>query len=451
MKIVAVGGSGQHAALAIARLRWIGAFPQASAVVIDADRTSAMSTSLMKMGPADLSASQHPLTGADQILAPVDLGSSGKTEFGAYLLDGAHEPGQKDVFELLFSAKQASVPIANGMYGNPAVGGTVFAASKGLKIDAAAGEPVVVIGSFVGGTGSGIMHELLEAAPAAAHRFGVFYLPWFRPKEGGGGGHDVSKDTHHRNMLHGVDHLLAHTRKALKGAVLLGLPETASAGVFKQPVPGDSVTQELPHLIHVAAAYASMKLPEKAVIHAAGAAGGTIYGLGYDPGQERGFLLNEPWHDGRSLLSRMERSREILARLNHILSEKFTGECQKWAQMKVFGGGGQTIPEAFKKTILAHIQGKPGKEEQRREDLRSQVWSNFETIRTLHQYTLEYLEHEQVFGPQPATPVIAQIKEYGPGMMDLGNRWKKAVDPGVNEAGASWNIASTFVEQLVPI
>lgn len=456
LRIVAVGGSGQHAALAMTRLAAIGAFPRAQCLVIDADADSEMSKDLMSAGVTGGRPSDHPLEGAHQIHKPLALSAAGNTTFAQYMLEGATDPLQRDVFEALFSAVQGDVKIAEGMYGNPAVGATVFLGGDGrgpigVVQGFAPGDDVVIVGSFVGGTGSGIMHELARAAPASCNRYGVFYLPWFRAGGSSGAG-SVGADTHDRNMKHGVDHLRHETMRALHKAALIGLPDSA-AGIMKKPEPQQKETHEIPHLVHVAAAYAALALGKAKRVDAHP----SILGFAYEDGAERRLLLDElQWEGGRPLRKHIERAKEIVARLDHIVGPadsggEFAEHCEKWAK-KAFMAKGQDMPPAFKETIEEHVAKQRARS--RGDDtaitlqLVGDVFARMRQLRDQLRFALRYLEDESVCG---SVPTAHTATKYSVAMIELKARWTKGLPVGEDAAGWPSAIARHFLEQLVPL
>lgn len=439
------------------RLAAIGAFPRAQCLVIDADADSKMSKDLMSAGVEGGRPQDHPLAGAHQIHKPLSLSAAGNTTFAQYMLEGATDPLQRDVFETLFSAAQGDVKIAEGMYGNPAVGATVFLGGDGQgplgEVQRMpAGDDVVIVGSFVGGTGSGIMHELAHAAPASCNRYGVFYLPWFRAGGSSGAG-SVGADIHDRNMKHGVDHLRHETMRALQKAALIGLPDSA-AGIMKKPEPKQKQTHEMPHLIHVAAAYAALALGKAKRVDAHP----SILAFAYEDGTERRVLLDElEWEGGRPLRKHIERAKETVARLDHIVGAsgqggEFAEHCEKWAKKSFLGGKGQDMPGAFRETLEKHVSKQ--RELTRGDDtaitlqLVADVFARMRHLRDQLRFSLRYLEDESVCG---SVATAHTATNYATAMIELKGRWINGLAVGEDAAGWPSAIARHFLDQLVPL
>ena len=74
--VIAVGGGGQHIALALARLMRLGALSDAKAFVIDADSESRLAFRLRTLGHTLSSGTAHPPAGAETgfpALAPAPM------------------------------------------------------------------------------------------------------------------------------------------------------------------------------------------------------------------------------------------------------------------------------------------------------------------------------------------------------------------------------------------
>ncbi len=298
--VVSVGGTGQHIALALTRLVKMGALASdIQLIAIDPDNQSDLPKTLE--APAGMRGERHPLR-MSHVYAPFDVVNVGASSFDKMFLDVDH-PEETDLFETLFDAESASIPISKGMYGTPSVGATVFAQganSAGLRDllePLKNADAVFVCGSVVGGTGAGIMHklilEILKYHPKSV--FGIFMLPWFELGASGGAKGAITPALIQRNAKHGIKFLYEHTIPRLTASLLIGYPGTTQEGVLKRITAQEGVAGEMPHYLHLAAAHAMVSLPKGYTSHY----GVKAYGMVHDT-ENPGWLLDADW-EGKSL------------------------------------------------------------------------------------------------------------------------------------------------------
>lgn len=302
---IAVGGSGQHVALALTRLVYMGALKNdIQLIAIDPDNKEALSQTLQS--PAGMSGTRHPLK-QGQVHTPFDVSKYGEKTFAQMFVDD-HNPDERDLFESMFSVEMDSIPVHKGMYGTPCVGATVFAegaqnASFTNNLSPVQNATdVFVCGSVVGGTGAGITHKLikeirtryLEPKPM----YGVFMLPWFKVQSGVETKGTVTNAIIQRNSTHGIKYFYEHTIPALTSSVLVGYPDNFQSQVLNTLLvgPGD-MGQERPHFLHLAASHGLAKL------HSGGVANRDMkaYYVSH-PREKEDWLLDETWEDGACLV-----------------------------------------------------------------------------------------------------------------------------------------------------
>ena len=175
--------------------------------------------------------------------------------------------------------------IGKGMFANPSVGSAVFASSKHGAMDplfglARTAARIFVVGSFLGGTGAGITHQLIklvrEAVGPAKPIYGSFLLRWFDlpPTTG----QTVDTATLLASMGHGLEYFYKHTKPLLDASMLVGVPDNPAPQV--KAVPAATDNDETVSLYPLLTAYGLLLLPDKTDTQARGAH--RTYGLTHD-------------------------------------------------------------------------------------------------------------------------------------------------------------------------
>lgn len=293
--VIAVGGGGQHIALAIARLMRLGALADAKAFVIDADSESRLAFRLRTFGNTVSAGIAHPLDGAETVVAPFARDTMKETQFRRIFIDDRADPLERELFELFYDEESGGVDggagatggvdIGKGMFANPSVGSAVFASSKGGAMEplfgvARTANRIFVVGSFLGGTGAGITHQLIklvrETVGPAKPIYGVFLLRWFDlpPTVG----QTVDTATLLASMGHGLEYFYRYTKGLLDASMLLGVPDNPAAQV--KAVPAAQENDETVSIYPLLAAYGLLMLPDKTDTQAR--AMHRTYGLAHD-------------------------------------------------------------------------------------------------------------------------------------------------------------------------
>lgn len=297
--LVAVGGTGQHIALAITRLVALGALrDDIELIALDADTQTPLPRKLEHAGGIQ----PHPLK-RGTVFPPFDLNRLGDRTFSQLFLDPDH-PRENALFEAMFSSGAGTIPVSKGMYGTPSVGATVFADGwqsaqlQTLLRPLQQANEVFFAGSVVGGTGAGVIHKLVSVIrDSVGYRgpmFGLFFLPWFTVAAQASGENDITQSRLLRNAQHGLRYFYEHTIPHLQASSLLGNPGDTSTGLLR-PVPvGSGDMTEKPHFLHVCAAYSLAKLPEA---HTANR-DTRVYSIVHDDARE-GWLLDLAWENTR--------------------------------------------------------------------------------------------------------------------------------------------------------
>ncbi|MDP3277900.1 MAG: hypothetical protein Q8Q09_22135 [Deltaproteobacteria bacterium] len=304
--LIAVGGSGQHVALAVARLARIGALEAPKAFVIDADR-SALAASLESFGGTVSAGATHPFPGGATVVPPFDI-DRGTTQFRSLFVDQDH-PLEEELVELFFDEEAAGsgatgrqgLDVGRGMFGNPAVGSAVFASSrnkimKPLFEVARGANRIFVVGSFLGGTGAGIIHQLARMvhrevdAKVRAQLFGAFLLRWFSlpPVQG----LTVTPETLLASEGHGLQYFFKHTRNHLAASLLVGAPDDPGPSPLLALRPANPGNAETVNVFPLLAAYGLEMLPRKTDQQQ----GNKVYALAHEDSDHQGlWLLKQEW------------------------------------------------------------------------------------------------------------------------------------------------------------
>jgi len=311
--VICVGGSGQHAALAIARLMHLRALPAGiQCDVIDADNSSALARSTQSLDGyvrPDFGV-EHPL-GISSYHTPFDAraaatgGEAGRLPFANLFLGGAADTAaiDRNVFEALFTPDDARTDVLQGFFARPTIGATAFAAcSEGvathLRNKANGVSRVFLIGSFIGGTGAGVIPSLAERVATVNNWHGVFYLNWLNPPADAA----VSIATMQNGMRHGLEYFYDEVKPKLRASALIGPPP--NAGVELGAATPGAHGAESPSVFHIIAARA---------VHHFNADTTTPYKsdvLAFNVDSDNvGELLDLTWHGGQTLLKRAQRAR----------------------------------------------------------------------------------------------------------------------------------------------
>jgi hypothetical protein len=310
--LIAVGGSGQHVALAVTRLVYLGALESnIQLIAIDPDNKEPLSQTLLS--PAGMGgkrpdgSSRHPLK-TGQVHAPFDLSKYGDKTFAQIFVD-ADNPDERELFEAMFEADMDTIPVHKGMYGTPCVGATVFAEgaqspsfSNNLA-DVGNATEVFVAGSVVGGTGAGITHKLIKEVrtryPDSKPMYGIFMLPWFKVQSTGEAKGAITNEIIQRNAKHGIKYFFEHTIPTLTSSALIGFPEGAKSQLLNQKSVGTGdMGQERPDFLHLVSAHALARLNKG---HTANRDVRAYYVS--HPTHEEDWLLADIWEDGKGLVA----------------------------------------------------------------------------------------------------------------------------------------------------
>lgn len=310
--VIAVGGGGQHIALVVARLLRLGALAEPlSAFVIDADSDSRLAVKLRSFGNTVSASTPHPLDGGTNIAPPFARDQMRETAFRKIFINDRADPAERELFELFYDeasggteggrGADAGVDIGKGMFANPSVGSAVFASSKGDAMrpvfDAArTANRVFVVGSFLGGTGAGVTHQLVkllrEAIGPAKPLYGVFLLRWFElPRETG---QTVDTATLLASMGHGLEYFYRYTKELLDASMLLGAPDNPTPQV--RTVAAAAENDETVSLYPLLAAWGLLLLPDRTDTQARAAH--RTYGLAHDE-HDPTWPLKRKWNAPR--------------------------------------------------------------------------------------------------------------------------------------------------------
>ncbi|MFO0653160.1 MAG: hypothetical protein U0326_43475 [Polyangiales bacterium] len=311
--VIAVGGGGQHIALAIARLlRLEGLSDPIETFIIDADSDSRLAQKVRTFGNTVSPVTPHPLEGAQTIVPPFARDTMKETQFRKIFIDDRADPLEREIFELFYDEESGGVDggtgpaggvdIGKGMFANPSVGSAVFASSKAGAMDPLFGRArtaarIFVVGSFLGGTGAGITHQLIklvrEAVGPAKPIYGAFLLRWFDlpPTTG----QTVDTATLLASMGHGLEYFYRYTKHLLDASMLVGTPDNPPPQIKAAPAANDN--DETVSVYPLLAAWSLVMLPDKTDTQARAAH--RTYGLTHDDNDPI-WPLRRPWNSPRN-------------------------------------------------------------------------------------------------------------------------------------------------------
>lgn len=262
-KLLAVGGSGQHVAATLTRLALLGAIPREwSITVIDADTNNDIFRNLQSADGwvSEAYGCKHPL-GKTKLRTPYDqaaraAGEGGQTTVQSLILGDERGQTGGAVVNALFPESELRQKVDDGFYGRPMLGASAFGAMgsdliNGVRTDTATGR-VVVAGSFIGGTGAGVLPALVEKCADPSRWSGVFLLNWLQLKDGTLAGNPLPA-----NMAHGLEYFYRHIRSKLRRSALIGSPVNTFESASLLPTePKGEGTESLSMFIAVAALHA---------------------------------------------------------------------------------------------------------------------------------------------------------------------------------------------------
>src|SRR5260221_86437 len=126
--VIAVGGGGQHIALAIARMLRLEALSEPiEAFVIDADSDSRLAAKLRTYGNTVNAIFPHPLDGAQTIVPPFARDTMKETQFRRIFIDDRADPLERELFELFYDEESGGVDGGTGPAGGVDIGKGMFA------------------------------------------------------------------------------------------------------------------------------------------------------------------------------------------------------------------------------------------------------------------------------------------------------------------------------------
>jgi hypothetical protein len=333
--LIALGGTGQHLALAVSRLVFLGALPEMELAVVDADDQQELSESLMTFGrTVEANYTSHPLINP-KIYNPFDKMDIEDPQFQELMISANSSPAQRELFEVCFEEESARLKVNEGMYGRPSVGSTVFVLNKEKQMEpvferAELATRIFITGSMVGGTGAGLIHQVIKTlatgASASTRKFGLIFLRWF------GVPRDAVKQTINdatldRNMRYGLDYFFKDTRPLLKASLLIGIPDNPPDDLTAPILLSAGNTTEKKHYVHLAAAYGIVKLPQIAVTEQTD---GSIFAAAHDSDNPK-RLYEEEWN-GQKLHWYVNRGYYVKELLDYVCSPRF-----KEAMLDAFG------------------------------------------------------------------------------------------------------------------
>lgn len=424
--LIAVGGTGQHVALAVSRLVFLGALPPLELATIDADDSQELSTSLRTFGQTvEPGYSTHPLTErAEKIYPPYDKTAKQDPEFQDLFLDAQLDPVHRDIFEVCFDEVSARIHVKDGMFGRPSVGAAIFAHNTDTMLKAVferinLANNIFIAGSVVGGTGAGLIHQLVKKIDARRHRiYGLIFLRWFNVPRGAAK-QTIDDNTQDRNMRYGLDYFFRDTRPLLKAALLIGLPDHPPDAKAAPITLEAGKTDEKKHYLHLTAAYGLLRIQKIAVTEQTD---GSTYAAAYDSDNPT-QMYEADWRDGHTLHWYANRGAFVKELLDYAISPKFRREISA-----AFGllGNPKNVGQGLYEAIKIY-------DKRQRETKIDEIMHTLRLLSEQYQFSLSWLD--EVLEPLPERlhhDRYTRVKDRDPEKAkELQTIWAKSLEPGV--------------------
>lgn len=311
--VIHVGGSGQHTGLMTSRLMLLGAMgPDWTCRVVDADDEQAgIAGALQTLDGYVKPGYAHPMRGVDAYIKPFNTaalaGGEDETSFRTLFQMSEDARLDREVFEALFTPEQGALDIRQGFFAMPSLGAAAFAAQgeqaiKDLRASVGNERQVFITGSFIGGTGAGVIPSAVQqlTKDSTADWFGVFLLNWLAPAADA----VPSRDDMESNRRHGLEYFYTDVRPHLKGSVLLGPPPGGGGNLAKPAVP--SRRPETRSIYPLLASRAMYQLSTDAMTNF----GQSVFVWSHDEAQPDA-LLDKPWHGQLSLRQRLHDAERV--------------------------------------------------------------------------------------------------------------------------------------------
>jgi hypothetical protein len=306
-----------------------------SGVVIDADNTSALAGALKTFDDlvnVDVGFA-HPVAGFTSFREPFDAEAAATARPVAAAVPGAHRAetgglpfstlmlgsGADDtdsvaIFRALFDFDDAKQDVLKGFFARPVLGATAFAAQgesvlRSVIADANSADQVVVTGSFIGGTGAGVLPSLvrqLSDKGISSKLHGIFLLEWLQALNGEG---QVRAADMQDNARHGLEYFYKHMKERMKSSALIGPPAAATNQGLAQATPGANGAESL-SIFPILAAHALLGFVKDAVATKAG----LVHAYAIEENNPKS-VLSAPWEGGKSLKTRLDAAQRAAAAL----------------------------------------------------------------------------------------------------------------------------------------
>jgi hypothetical protein len=393
--------------------------------VVDADDSGELSTALKTFGgTVNERYTKHPLENGDKIYPPFD--KTARTDPKFHELFPGSDQLERDIFEVCFEEESANIPVKDGMFGRPSVGATIFAQNKDTQLNpvfqrARQAGTIFIAGSLVGGTGAGIIHQLVRALHSRDKRiYGLIFLRWFQVRPGVVQ-QTIDDDSLDRNMRYGLDYFFRDTRPLLKASLLIGAPDHPPDRVGPIDLEAGR-TEEKRHYFHLMAAYGILKLPQIAVTEQTD---GSVYASAFDYIEQ---MYEKEWQ-GRPLSWYVNRAAFVKEILDYVGSEERFGK----EILKTFGlfglfGNPENVGRGLHETIARY-------DKSQRKTVVEEITRTWSLLSKQYEFSLTWLA--EVLKPLPDSFYL-----------DKYRRVKENDDARVKEIQTVWAEAPLLGEHL---
>jgi len=440
--LIGIGGTGQHVALAACRLIRLGALPPLQVAIVDSDIHGDLTKVLQTFGnTVEEPYTEHPAPGGIRLCPPYDSQRyAGDPAFRDLFVSTSSL--ENEIFETLFEESSAQVRVREGFFGRPAVGVTVAVKYQESQLHpiweaarlVAGNDNIFVTGSLTGGTGAGLIHNVVQGLREAstARVYGILYLRWFRVPAGAGARTTISDSTLDRNMRYGLDYLFRVTAPNFHATLLLGIPDNPPHDKLSptEVFPGRS--GEIKHALHVVGAYGLWRLVQIARTEQTG---GAIYGAALeDPIR----LYEERWFDDRPLAWYYSRAKWLKAILSYASQTNFKNELL--STFRRFLG---TSPKNVGQGLHEAVRRYPESERNMVIDEMQRTWK---LLVGQYDFCLSWLD--EVLGALPDRLLVARSKKVDP-VQEIQSLWRTNPIPAQEAPPSPQETARRFHDQLV--
>jgi len=265
----------------------------------------------------------------------------------------------------------------------------------------------------------------------------VFLLPWMKlPVATTGTSTDVDDLTLDINMRHGLEYFFSKTAKQMNKSVLLGPPNAPGVPEWMNPmrVTGGEAQDEMPHFLHLVAAYCIQQLP----LETSQQNKGQIATFGADDSSP-GKVADLNWASivEESFKDKLNASKYTMRLLEYLTSDKIKSEIK--SAFTLLGGFNISIPDELYRSLKIGLKSK----EMTRDSYINAVIDCWKQSHSQYEFSIEWVIN--VLGSFPESPRLGGA---GSNAMDEIRRCWNGETVNPDDCRTPEKLASTF-EKLI--